>query len=344
MKYTELYTILDIDTNCSFKDIKKAYYILAKQEHPDKNGDAEKFKKINNAYKILIDPNKRNNYDAFGIIDEMDNNDSINIFSSFFQDIDDDFIETSENIIINIDVSYLDIFNGIEKNIEYQRKVICNCCNGLKFKNMDKVKNCNICSGRGKLSKIGGILSFGFIEELCKICNGEGIIYDKDNLCESCLGKGYNLESNQTKININAKTENQIILKEKSHIEKDKINGDVIININIIEDERYQKNDLHLLIKEKLPFKEAISGNTFIIKYLDGSNLKLKANQIIQPKSVWMIPGKGFKHEDQIGNLYLELDLDYSNFNITDEQFNNLNKIFNNKIENEFIINKVEIE
>ena len=142
---------------------------------------------------------------------------------------------------------------------------------------------------------------------------------------------------------INAKTENQIILKEKSHIEKDKINGDVIINVNIIEDERYQKNDLHLLIKEKIPFMEAISGNTFIIKHLNGSNLKLKANQIIQPKSIWMIPSKGFEHEDQIGNLYLELDLDYSNFNITDEQFDNLNKTFNNKIDNDYIINKVEI-
>jgi DnaJ-class molecular chaperone len=343
MQYTELYETLGIDVNCSNSEVKKAYYLLAKKEHPDKNGDPEKFKKINHAYKILIDPQKRKNYDLYGIIDEMADDDSLNIFASFFEDIDDDFIETSENIIINLDVSYLDLYNGVEKTINYERRVICNNCNGQKFKDMDKVNKCDTCAGRGNISKIGGGLSFGFIQEPCQKCKGEGILYDESNLCEFCFGKGFNLENNETNIKIDSKTENQVILKEKSHIEKDKINGNIVININIMEDPRYQKNNLHLLIKEKIPFFEAISGNTFIVKHLDGTDFKLRASQIIESKSIWMIPGKGFEHKEEIGNLYLELDIDYSNLNLKEQQFNDLNKIFNNQIESDYEIFKVDI-
>ena len=60
----DLYVILELDRNCSDNDIKKAYKRLALKYHPDKcGGDSTKFKKINNAYQILSDPEKRKQYD-----------------------------------------------------------------------------------------------------------------------------------------------------------------------------------------------------------------------------------------------------------------------------------------
>jgi len=68
MSDQDYYTILGIDTSASDKDIKKAFWGLAKKYHPDKNpGDEksaeEKFKEIISAYEILIDKNKRRIYD-----------------------------------------------------------------------------------------------------------------------------------------------------------------------------------------------------------------------------------------------------------------------------------------
>ncbi|PHZ16715.1 DnaJ-domain-containing protein [Rhizopus microsporus ATCC 52813] len=63
----DYYKILELDSNCSEEDIKKAYRKLALKYHPDKNrepGAAEKFKAISEAYQILSDPEKRRIYDS----------------------------------------------------------------------------------------------------------------------------------------------------------------------------------------------------------------------------------------------------------------------------------------
>jgi len=60
------YEILEIPRTASQDEIKKAYRKLALKYHPDKGGDQEKFKKINEAYQVLSDPQKRVSYDQFG--------------------------------------------------------------------------------------------------------------------------------------------------------------------------------------------------------------------------------------------------------------------------------------
>ena len=60
----DYYKILDIDKNASKDTIKKAFRKLSLKYHPDKpTGDAEKFKKINEAYQTLSDDNKKRIYD-----------------------------------------------------------------------------------------------------------------------------------------------------------------------------------------------------------------------------------------------------------------------------------------
>lgn len=62
----DYYETLGIKRDASKADIKKAFREAAKKHHPDKGGDAEKFKKINEAYETLSDEGKKSNYDRFG--------------------------------------------------------------------------------------------------------------------------------------------------------------------------------------------------------------------------------------------------------------------------------------
>jgi len=63
----DYYEILGVDKNASKEEIKKAYWRLAKQYHPDKaGGNAEQFKKVSEAYQVLGDNEKRSQYDQFG--------------------------------------------------------------------------------------------------------------------------------------------------------------------------------------------------------------------------------------------------------------------------------------
>ena len=69
----DYYSVLGVDKNASDDDIKSAYRTLAKKYHPDLNKDnpeAEtKFKEVNEAYSVLSDETKRQNYDNFGSAD-----------------------------------------------------------------------------------------------------------------------------------------------------------------------------------------------------------------------------------------------------------------------------------
>lgn len=65
-----LYERLEVSKTASAEEIKKAFYRLSKTTHPDKGGDAEAFKAINQAYEILSDPDRRSHYDMTGSTEE----------------------------------------------------------------------------------------------------------------------------------------------------------------------------------------------------------------------------------------------------------------------------------
>jgi DnaJ family protein A protein 2 len=64
---TKLYETLEVEKESSAKEIKKAYFRLSREHHPDKGGDEHKFKEISAAYEILSDAEKRKSYDQYGL-------------------------------------------------------------------------------------------------------------------------------------------------------------------------------------------------------------------------------------------------------------------------------------
>ena len=112
------YKILELNDNCSEEDIKKQYKILAMKYHPDKGGDVEKFKDISEAYQILIDPNKRANYNNNNINNELNSVINANdLFKAFFSGRNNNIFNYRESLSTNksnINIDHL--FNNLSIN------------------------------------------------------------------------------------------------------------------------------------------------------------------------------------------------------------------------------------
>ena len=91
MSTSSLYERIGVAKDASDNEIKKAYRKLALQHHPDKGGDAEKFKEISEAYAVLSDPEKRRVYDATGELDltdfDMEEFMGSGVLEQFFQEM-----------------------------------------------------------------------------------------------------------------------------------------------------------------------------------------------------------------------------------------------------------------
>ena len=81
------YEVLGISKTASEEEIKKAYRQLSLKHHPDRGGDAEKFKQLSEAYETLSDPSKKQQYDYQGsnpFETEINANDINDIFNMMF--------------------------------------------------------------------------------------------------------------------------------------------------------------------------------------------------------------------------------------------------------------------
>ena len=97
----DYYKLLNVSKEASDSEIKKSYRKLAKENHPDKGGDAEKFKQIAEAYEVLSNKDKRTQYDTFGKYDGNVNINPFEIFESMFRDIG---LDGSTNVFGDIDL------------------------------------------------------------------------------------------------------------------------------------------------------------------------------------------------------------------------------------------------
>jgi curved DNA-binding protein len=109
----DYYTILGVDKNADQLQIKKAYRSLVKQHHPDQGGDPETFKKINEAYEVLGDPVKKQQYDNPQPEIQFNANNFEDLFGSIFGRHVRQTVR-NRDLKISITLSLEEVLNGKE--------------------------------------------------------------------------------------------------------------------------------------------------------------------------------------------------------------------------------------
>lgn len=125
------YETLGVSRSASASEIKKSYRKLASQHHPDKGGDANKFKEIQKAYETLSNPERKQMYDQFGTDDPQQFQQGG--FGGFQQDFDlGDIFDgvfghrarptKNPDSVANVHVNWSDAYNGGDIIIEVNGK------------------------------------------------------------------------------------------------------------------------------------------------------------------------------------------------------------------------------
>lgn len=207
------YAILGVKNDSDEKVIKKSYYKLSFQHHPDRGGDAIIFAELTEAYDVLCSK-QRSEYDMKSKFGNNYNEyfELFNINSELeYGDVKRKKEKFRDSEVLNIQIKVDEDFDG---SIEYERFVKCKSCagsgkdlsskivikdvDGNILKTFDADDGCDFCEGTGKdyrdepCSFCAGQGKIGMTP--CKTCNGEKRILGKQKL------SGIKLDGDETKI------------------------------------------------------------------------------------------------------------------------------------------------
>jgi len=291
----DYYQILGVPENASEDEIKKKFRDLAKKYHPDKGGDAEKFKKILEAYRVLSDKKLREEYDrkrkmgsAFGdysydfpfnfnfsnFEDIFKTGDISSLLGDIFEDIwpfrKEKTFETLD-IVLDLEVNLEEIIKGTIKNINYKRKIACHHCNGTGSENKNFVR-CETCKGTGRVKLRSNILT-GFIFETTKVCsNCRGIGKIPEKICLICQGRGYTIKEESITIKLPSNFNPKEIIKIPKMGDQDPISkkyGDLLIRIFIKHHPIFQIKGKDLITEIEISPIDLILGKILKIDFFD---------------------------------------------------------------------------
>jgi molecular chaperone DnaJ len=209
----DYYEVLGVQKSASKDQIKDAYRKLALQFHPDRNKDSgaeEKFKEISEAYAVLSDDQKRQQYDQLGHsgFDQRYSSEDIfrgADFDSIFRDMGFGDIFRSffgggsfggyeepnrgQDLAYNLEITLEEAAKSTEKEIEIPRTERCEVCGGSGANPGTSAKICPRCGGAGKIQNMrkAGFATYVQVTR-CPTCRGKGKIINSP--CLNCHGSG----------------------------------------------------------------------------------------------------------------------------------------------------------
>ncbi|XP_026331012.1 protein tumorous imaginal discs, mitochondrial-like isoform X2 [Hyposmocoma kahamanoa] len=232
----DYYKVLGVSKNASAKEIKQAYYQLAKKYHPDANKSdpesSKKFQEVSEAYEILSDESKRKQYDTYGTTsDQMGGMggpggpegfthqwqykstiDPEELFRKIFgdagfkSDIFSDFAESqfgfgaAKEVIVNL--SFTEAARGVNKDINVNIVDTCPKCNGSRCEPGTKAIKCTFCNGTGMETFSRGPF---VMRSTCRHCHGSRMLIKFP--CVECEGKGQSVQRKKVTVPVPAGVE-----------------------------------------------------------------------------------------------------------------------------------------
>lgn len=330
----DYYATLNIPRNASEKEIKKAYRTLARKYHPDvcKEPDAEeRFKKINEAYSVLSDSQKRAQYDQMGhdtyTSASRGSYAGTGGFSGFnadfsgFGDIFDTFFgggfggaqqrrgpQPGADLLMKIQIALQDAVFGTERDVGIMHTEACPDCKGSGSAT-GNLRACPNCGGSGQMRQTVQSI-FGQVVRMstCSRCGGRGKVPDEE--CRSCKGTGHTRVKRTVTVHIPPGIDTGMRLRMEGYGEAGDYgapNGDLFIEVVVLPHKRFVRHGDHLETMVDISPAQAAVGSSVEIETIDGRHVELKVPAGVQPNTLLRIPGGGVRRRGKPGDLHVRV-------------------------------------
>lgn len=324
MAKRDYYEILGVKKDASADEIKKAFRRAAIEHHPDRGGDEEKFKEINEAYEVLKDTEKRKRYDQFGHAGVGGNGENPFAGGSPFggaggQNINFDFGDLGlgdifssffgggapggrprqtrgRDVEASVEISFEQAVFGTEVDLSLNLDDTCEHCKGTTVEPGYELKTCDQCGGSGQVVTVSRTI-FGNIQQaaVCPKCHGSGKIPEKP--CSVCKGKGTQTKKQTIQLKIPAGIDDGATIRLREHGEAiaNGPKGDLYVNVRVKPHKHFTREGDLILSEEHVSMTQAALGAEIEVQTVDGLVL-MKVPAGTQPGSDFKLSNHGVPH------------------------------------------------
>lgn len=330
----DYYKILGIRKDATKEEIKKAYKTLAKKYHPDLNNHSkeaeEKFKKINEAASVLLDDEKRRQYDSLGH-EAYKNSAGFRgfDFSGFnfedlnfgFEDIFDMFFgggrrrgfsrtnKRGDDLVTEIYVSLEEVNEGVRKKITIKKYDYCDKCNGFGG---ETLQTCDNCKGTGVVRRTHRS-HFAFFQSTttCNVCKGQGEVFK--NPCKECKTTGRIIVKKEIDVDIPKGVDDETRLRIANYGdvgERKGQPGDLYVIVRIQPHKIFGVKNKDLILEKEIKYQDAVIGTETEIESLN-EKVKLKIPKGTTPGTMLRVKGKGlpYLNRNEKGDLLVKINI-----------------------------------
>ncbi|PKQ16364.1 MAG: molecular chaperone DnaJ [Actinobacteria bacterium HGW-Actinobacteria-7] len=311
------YDTLGVKKNASADEIKKAFRKLARKHHPDAGGDEEKFKDINEAYEVLSDTEKREQYDQYGQYfggqappqgaggpsgaGWPGRGGNVNVdLGDIFGDIFTGGFggrtrgpqpHRGRDVQVNLDLSFDAALTGTSAQVQIERAEECSVCKGSGAKPGTSAVTCATCGGSGAVSEGQGM--FGFSRP-CPRCGGTGKVIEQP--CSACRGLGRVVRMKPVTVNVPAGATDGGKLRFKGQGQSGDAGGpagDLYVVTRIKKHPYFTRDGADVTMDLPITVSEAALGAQITVPTPGGAKVKMKVPAGTQSGKTLRVRGKG---------------------------------------------------
>ena len=335
MAKRDYYEVLGVDKNASEEEIKKAYRKIAIKYHPDRNpGDKEaeeKFKEAAEAYDVLHDAQKRQQYDQFGFNGpagaggfggfnggEFSMDDIFSMFGDVFGGrggfggfggfggggYRQPAQHRGSDLRLKVKLSLQEVASGVTKKFKVKKDITCPHCHGTGAENGSASETCPTCHGSGvEIRTQQSIFGMMQTQTVCHTCGGEGKVIK--NKCHECAGTGVVKGEEVVEISIPAGVAEGMVVNVPNKGNAGRHNGipgNIQVFISEEPNDTFVRDGNDLIYNLLLDFPTAALGGNVEIPTIDGSKVKIKIDPGTQPGKTLRLRGKGLPAVQSYGS------------------------------------------